>query len=150
MYECDWWNLYNSYNIVKQHLHASFCNKIPLKEERRLENMKFGSIFGYVQCNIGVPENLVETFANIPPIPKNINVDRDDIRPFMKEYAEDERILTQPQRKLKSADFWRREQSWHRCCSFNWTWSWFARDIITLWNSSDEVLQQPCSVCSEC
>ena len=90
MYECDWWNMYKSNNIVKQHLRASFRNKMPLKEERLLENIKSGSIFDYVQCDTEVLENLGEPFAKFPLISKNINVDRDDFGPFMKEYAEEE------------------------------------------------------------
>ena len=78
---------------------------MPLREERLLENMKSGSLFGYVQCDIEVPENLREAFANFPPICKNIKVGRDDIGPFMKEYAEKEGILTQPRRMVISSYF---------------------------------------------
>ena len=58
MYECDWWKMYTTDNIVKQLLRESFPSKMPLREERLLENIKFGSLFGYVQCDIEVPENL--------------------------------------------------------------------------------------------
>ena len=78
---------------------------MPLREKRLLENIKSGNLCGYVQCDIEVTENLVEAFTNFPPIFNNINVDRDDIRPFMKEYAEKERLLTQPRRMLISNYF---------------------------------------------
>ena len=112
-YECDRWNLYKTDNVVKQHLRESFLweaffrGKMPTKclpEKRLLENIKSGSLFGYVQCNIEVPENLREAFANFPPIFRNINVGRDDISPSMKEFAE-KGILTQPRRMLISSDF---------------------------------------------
>ena len=52
-----------------------------------------------------MPETLRETFANFSPIFKNINGGRDDIGPFMKEYAEKERLLTQPRRMVISSYF---------------------------------------------
>ena len=36
-----------------------------------LEGIKKGSLFGYVQCDIEVPETLRVNFANFPPIFKN-------------------------------------------------------------------------------
>ena len=101
MYECEWWNMSKTNNFAKQHLHESF----PYKKRRLLENIRSGSLFGYVQCDIEVPENLREAFANFLPIFKNINVDRDDIGPFMKKYAENEGILTQPKIMLISSYF---------------------------------------------
>ena len=92
-------------NIVKQHLRGSFHYKMPRREERLLENIKSGSLFGYVQCDIQVPEKLREVFANFLPIFENINVGRDDIGPFMKEHAEKEGFLTLPVGMLKSNYF---------------------------------------------
>ena len=62
----------------------------PLREERLSEKSKTGSLFGYVQCVIEVPENLREAFGNFPPIFENINVSRDDIGPFLKKHAKKE------------------------------------------------------------
>ena len=83
-YECDWWNMCKTDKTVTQHLREHFPYKMPLREERLLENIKSGSLFGSVQCDIEAPENLREGFANFPPLRKNINVCRDDIGPFMK------------------------------------------------------------------
>ena len=105
MYEYDWWNMYKTDNIVKQHLRESFLYRKPLREERLLENFKSGSLLGYVQCDIEVPENLREDFANFPPISKKFNVRRDNIGPFMIEYAEKQGILIQSRRMLKSSYF---------------------------------------------
>ena len=85
MYECDWWKMCETDYIVKHHLRESFPSKMALREEKLLENIKSGTLFRYVQCDIGVPENFRETFTNFPPIFKNIIVGRDDIGPFMKE-----------------------------------------------------------------
>ena len=78
---------------------------MPLREERLLENVKSASLFGYVHCDIEVPENLREVFAKMPPIFKNLKFGRDDIGPPMNEYAENEGLSTQPRRLLISSIF---------------------------------------------
>ena len=78
---------------------------MPLREERHLENVKFGSRIGYVQCDIEVLENLPESFAKFPTIFKNINIGRDDFGPFMVEYSEKEGFFAQPRRTLVSSFF---------------------------------------------
>ena len=132
MYECDCWNMYKTDKIVGQHLRASFPYKMPFREKSLLENIKSGSLFGYVQCDFEVTENLREAFTSFPPMFKNINC-RDDVDPLMKDYNGKEGISTQSRRVLRSSFFL--EQSLHRCSSFIWTWSWFARKIIALWNT---------------
>ena len=76
---------------------------MPLIEEKLLKNIKSTSLFGYVQCDIEVLENLRKAFANFPPIFKNVIVGTDDIGTIMKEYAEKEYLLTQPGRILISS-----------------------------------------------
>ena len=100
MYECEWWQLYNTNIVVKQHLRQFFPYKIPLSEERLLERIKIESLFGYFQCDIEVPPELREQFANIPPIFKKINVGRYDIGSLLKSYAEQEGRLSQPRRNF--------------------------------------------------
>ena len=75
-----------------------------VREERLWENIKSGSLFGYVKCDIEVPEYLREAFGNISPTLESINVGRDDNGPFMKEDAE-KGLSTQPSRMLISCYF---------------------------------------------
>ena len=103
IWECEWWKLYKSNSLVKQHLRESFPYKLPLTEEGLLQRIKDGNLFGYLQCDIEVPEHLRENFANFPPIFKNTNVSRDDIGPLMRDYAEKNQYLTQPRRMLISS-----------------------------------------------
>ena len=103
MWECEWWKLFNTEPLVKQHLRDMFPYKLPLREEGLLQRIKDGNLFGYVQCDIEVPEHLREKFANFPPIFKNTDVSRDDIGPLMKEYAEKNNHLSQPRRMLISS-----------------------------------------------
>ena len=62
-------------------------------------------MFGYVQCDIEVPEELKKAFAYFPPIFKNTNVGRHDIGLLMNEYAEKEGLLRQPRKMLISSYF---------------------------------------------
>ena len=70
IWECEWWNLYKTTTCVKEHLRESFPYKGPLREKTLLEQLKSGKLFGYVQCNIEVPEELKKKFANFPPFSK--------------------------------------------------------------------------------
>ena len=68
-----------------------------------LEEVKKGKLFGYVQCDIEVPENLRSKFVKFPPIFKNTQVSKSDIGDLMKNYAEEERLLSQPRKVLISS-----------------------------------------------
>ena len=59
-------------------------------------------LYNYVQCDIEVPENLRPKFNKFPPIFKNTLVSRSDIGDFMKNYADEERFLSQPRKMLIS------------------------------------------------
>ena len=56
-----------------------------------------------MQCDIEVPENSTSNFNNFPPIFKNTLVSKSDIGDLMKNYAEEERLLSQPQKMLISS-----------------------------------------------
>ena len=70
MWECEWWNLFETTNCVKQHLRESFPYKRPLREESPLEQIRSGKLFGYVQCDIEVPEELKKEFVIFNPSSK--------------------------------------------------------------------------------
>ena len=75
---------------------SDFSAKNDSCKRLRVEN------FGYVQCDLEVPEHLKAYFVNFPPIFKNTVVSRNDIGDLMKEYAEKEGIMSQPKRMLIS------------------------------------------------
>ena len=79
--------------------------KRPLREKNLLEPIRSGKLFGYVQCDIQVPQELKKKFANFPPIFKNTNVDRHDIISLMQDYAEKIGLLCQPRKMLISSYF---------------------------------------------
>ena len=68
-----------------------------------MQEIKSGKLFGYVQCDLKVPEHLKSYFANFPPIFKNTNVSWNDIGDLKKEYAEKEGIMSKPRRLLISS-----------------------------------------------
>ena len=103
MWECEWWRLYKKTTNVKLHIRESFFYKRSLTEHQLLEGIKKGNLFGYVQCDIEVPENLKANIANFPPIFKNTVVSKNDIGDLMKTYAEEEGILSQPRKMLISS-----------------------------------------------
>ena len=60
-------------------------------------------MFGYVQCDLSVPDEQEAKLFNFPPIFKFIDVTRNDIGEYMKTYAEENNFLKQPQRMLISS-----------------------------------------------
>ena len=100
MWECEWWRLYKTTNSVKQHIREHFPYRRSLAAVQLLEEIKKEKLFGYVQCDIEVPENLRANFANFPPIFKNTLVSKSDIGDLMKNYAEEEKLLSQPRKML--------------------------------------------------
>ena len=103
MWECNWWELYRTDATVKNHLRANFPYQRPLSEERLMQEIRIRRLFGYIQCNLKVPEHLKQYFANFPPIFKKTVVSRNDIGDLMKQYAEKEGIMSQPKRMLISS-----------------------------------------------
>ena len=104
LWECEGWRLYKTANIVKQHIQEHFPYRRSLAAEQLLEEIKDGKLFGYVQCDIEVPECLTANFANFPPIFNNTLVSKIDMEELMENYAEEERLLTRP-RKIMISSF---------------------------------------------
>ena len=103
MWECEWWRLYKTTNTVKQLIREHFPYRRSLAAEQLLEERKRGTFFGYVQCDIEVPENLIANFANFPPLFKSTLVSKSDIGDLMKNYAEEEKLISQPRKMLISS-----------------------------------------------
>ena len=103
MWECKWWRLYKTTNTLKQHIQEHFPYRRSLAAEQLLEEIKKRKLFDYVQCDFGVPENLRANFANLHPIFKNTLVSKSDSRDLMKNYAEEQRLLSQHRKMLISS-----------------------------------------------
>ena len=103
MWECDWWESFKTDEKIKNHVRTPFPYKRPLSTYSLLAKIKDGSLFGYVQCDLVVPDELKSKFANFPPIFKNTEVGRNDIGDYMKNYAIENEMLKHPQRMLISS-----------------------------------------------
>ena len=93
MWECERWRLYKTTNTGKQHIEEHFLCRRCLAFVQLLEEMKTGSLFGYVQCDIEVPEKLKLKFDNFPPFFKNTLDNRSVIDKLMKNHAAKKKIL---------------------------------------------------------
>ena len=102
-WECEWWRLYKTTITVKQHIREQLPYRRSLAVDQLLEEIREGKLFGYVQCDIEVPENLRANFDNFPPIFKNTLVSENDLGDLMQNYAEEERLLSQPRKILISS-----------------------------------------------
>ena len=80
-----------------------FLYRRSLAECQLLEKIESGKLFGYVQCNIEVPHRLKPHFANFPSVFENTLVDRKDIGKLIEQYAEEEGLMSQPQKMLISS-----------------------------------------------
>ena len=94
--------LYKTTANFKLHIRENFPYRRSLTEQQLLEGIKEGNLFGYVQCDIEIPEILGANFANFPPLFNNTLVSTNDIGDLMKTYAEEEGIMSQPRKTLIS------------------------------------------------
>ena len=71
-----------------------------MTQHQILAAMVDGTLFGMVECDVCVPRELQDHFAEMQPIFKNTTVTRNDIWPFMRDYAEEHDIMSAPRRML--------------------------------------------------
>ena len=107
MWECNWWELYRTDASVKNHLRTNFAWQRPLSEERLMQEIKSRRLFGYVQCDLKVPEYLKAYFANFPPIFKKTVVSRYYIGDLMKKYAEKKGLCHNQEECSYQASTWK-------------------------------------------
>ena len=103
MWECSWWDQFKNNVEVKNHVRTHFPFKRPLSDSSLVQTIKNETFFGYMQCDLSVPDELKAKFFHFPPIFKNIDVTRNDIGKYMKTYAGEIDLLKQPQRVLISS-----------------------------------------------
>ena len=103
MWECDWWESFETNDKNKNHIRTNFPYKKHLSTDFLLAKIKDGSLFGYVQCDLVAPDELKLKFANFPPFFKNTEFGRNDIGDYEKNYAIENEMLKHPQRMLISS-----------------------------------------------
>ena len=90
-------------NTVEQHIREHFPYRRSLAAEQLIEQIKKGKLFGYMQSDIEVRENLRSQTDNFPPIFENTLVSKNDIGDLMKNYDDEEGIMSQPRKMLISS-----------------------------------------------
>ena len=102
MWECKRWRLYKTTNSLEQHIEERLPHRRSLTAEQLLEELKKGKLFAYMQCDLGVHENLRSNFDNFSPMFKNTLVSKNDIGDLMKNRAKEGRLLSQHRKMLIS------------------------------------------------
>ena len=93
MWECSWWYHLKKNVEVKNHVRTHFPFKRFLFASSLVQNIRNETLFGYVQSDLSVPDELKAKLSNFPPIFKNIDVTRKDIGEYMKTYAKGIRFV---------------------------------------------------------
>ena len=99
MWECEWKEIRKEPD-VKSFLAPTRRQKWQMTQQQIITAVVDGTLFGMIECDVRVPEHLQDHFAEMQPIFKNANVSRDDIGPFMRQYAEEHDIMSTPRRML--------------------------------------------------
>ena len=104
MWECEWKG-----KRIESNTNRFIDAEFPLHSTRRMTQRHIlvavfdGTLFGMVECDVSVPKELQDNFAEMQPIFKNTTVTSNDIGPFMRDYAEEHDILLAPRRMLVSS-----------------------------------------------
>ena len=95
MWECEWKELRGTPD-VKSLFDQPHCRRWTMTQHQLLAAIVDGTLFGMVECDVRVPDELQAHFAEMQPVFKNVAISRDDIGPFMRRYAEEHDILSKP------------------------------------------------------
>ena len=76
-----------------------------LTKEEIISKIQRGSLFGFVECDVQVPESLRKQFEEMTPIFKITEVNLKDVGEFMQEYAIEHNIKDTPRRLLIGSYF---------------------------------------------
>ena len=88
---------------VQKHIRNYFPHKSSVSAEHPSVSIRKKIILGYVQCDIEVLENSRTNIVYFPPIFSNASASKFDIGSLMKNYAEEEELLSQSSKKLISS-----------------------------------------------
>ena len=104
MWECQWAKLKEKSKELRAFIaryHRKPIDKKQIMSEDEVKNaIRDKKLFGLVECDVEVPKEKREYFAEMTPIFKNVEVAREDVGDYMKAYAEEHGLLTQPRKTL--------------------------------------------------
>ena len=79
-----------------------------MTQDQIIQYIKDSHVFGFVECDIEVPDHLKECFSEMTPVLKNVDVCLNDVGEFMQEYAKQHNIKNVPRRLLIRSYFWKK------------------------------------------
>ena len=101
LWECEWKEMRRD-PAVRKGLDATFPRRRHARwmmtSQQILNDVRAGTVFGMIECDICLPEELREHFAEMQLVFKNIRLTRDDLGPFMRRYTDEHNIMTTPRR----------------------------------------------------
>ena len=102
-WECEWKEMRRD-PVMKKCVDAAFPRRRHVRwtmtSQQILSDVRAGTVFSLIECDLCLPEALREHFAEMQPVFKNIRLTRDDLGPFMRRYAEEHNIMATPRRML--------------------------------------------------
>jgi hypothetical protein len=109
LWECQW-NAMKKQNADLRTFITGQCRQpmdkvLTLTDNEVLQAIMQDKLFGMVECDIEVPQQLRSYFSEMQPIFKNAEISKDDIGDTMKDYAEQHNIMSQPRRSLIGSFF---------------------------------------------
>ena len=103
LWECEWKEMRRD-PAVRKCLDAAFPRRRharwTMTSQQILSCVRARTVFGMIECDICVPEELREHFAEMQPVFKYIRLTRDDLLPFRHRYAEEHNNMSTPRRML--------------------------------------------------
>ena len=103
LWECEWKEMRRT-PAVRKCVDAAFPRRRHVQwtmtSQQILNGVRAGTVFGMIECDVRVPEALRAHFAEMQPVFKNIGIQREDLGPFMRRYAEEHDIMKTPRRML--------------------------------------------------
>ena len=117
IWEKDWEALLTQRPEIKAYIsqHRTYTHfKKYLNQDQIIQYIQDGRFFGFVECNIEVPDQLKEYFFEMIPIFKNLDACLNDIGELMQEYAKQHNIKDFPRRLLIGSYFGKKKSDF-RC-----------------------------------
>ena len=109
IFECEWEYIKKESQTIHKFVvtlnEREMIERKPMTEEEIVNAVKQDRFFGFVECDIEVPQNLMSKFYEMPPIFKNVDIARADLSPHMQEFAIENGMLKSPQRSLIGSMF---------------------------------------------
>lgn len=108
IWECQYYHLRSSSKQLQCFLESL---RLPLERTRKMNTgsiiraVRENLLFGMLECDISVPEELKPKFAEMCPIFKNTEISIDDIGEHMKTFALEGKVMTTPRRSLIGSMF---------------------------------------------